>query len=44
MIGVYALRAAFVTTPLGLIPGFVLLLMVLLALLLAALEIGRAHV
>ena len=40
-IGVYALRAAFVTTPLGLIPGFVLLLMVLLALLLAALALLR---
>ena len=35
-IGLYALRAAFVTTPLGAIPGFVLLLMVLGALLLAA--------
>ena len=35
-IGLYALRAAFVTTPLGAIPGFVLLAMVLGALLLAA--------
>ena len=31
-IGLYALRAAFVTTPLGAIPGFVLLLMVATAL------------
>ena len=35
-IGLYALRAAFVTTPLGAIPGFVVLAMVLGALVLAA--------
>jgi RsiW-degrading membrane proteinase PrsW (M82 family) len=40
-IGLYALRAAFVTTPLGAIPGFVLLLMVLVALLLAGLALLR---
>ena len=40
-IGLYALRAALVTTPLGAIPGFVLLLMVLVALVLAALALLR---
>ncbi len=40
-IGLYALRAALVTTLLGAIPGFVLLLMVLVALLLAALALLR---
>jgi hypothetical protein len=34
-IGLYALRAALVTTPLGAIPGYVLLLLVLAALALA---------
>lgn len=45
-IGLYALRAAFVTTPLGAIPGFVLLVMVLVALLLALVALlrpGRAR-
>ncbi len=40
-LGLYALRATFVTTPLGAIPGFVLLLMLLVALLLAALALLR---
>ena len=40
-IGLYALRAALVTTPLGAIPGYVLLLMVLVALALAALALLR---
>jgi uncharacterized membrane protein len=40
-IGLYALRAALVTTLLGAIPGFVLLLIVLVALLLAALALLR---
>jgi hypothetical protein len=40
-IGLYALRAALVTTLFGAIPGFVLLLMVLVALLLAALALLR---
>jgi len=40
-IGLYALRAALVTTPLGAIPGFVLLLMVLVAQVLAALALLR---
>ena len=40
-IGLYALRAALVTTPLGAIPGFVVLLMVLVAQVLAALALLR---
>ncbi len=40
-LGLYALRAAFVTTPLGAIPGFVLLLLVLVALLLAVAALLR---
>ena len=40
-IGLYALRAAFVTTVVGAIPGFVLLLMVLVSLLLAGAALLR---
>jgi hypothetical protein len=38
-IGLYALRAAFVTTWLGAIPGFVLLLLLLVALVLAGVAV-----